>query len=191
MDEEIKDGQEVHKTPEGDSPPSPEDDDTSKNEGELTPEEIKELQKKASASSQNFERAKKAEDELRKLKKDPSQKEKKEDGLVLSPKDNLALIRAEVEDEDLDEVLEYARFKKVSVNEALKLPLLKARLAELKQERATAIATQTKGGNRGQTKVSAETILAKAKQGDLPEETDEEGIAKLVDAEWEAKNKKR
>ena len=191
MDEVIKDGQEVHETPEGDSAPSPEDDDTSKNEGELTPEEIKELQKKANASSQNFERAKKAEDELRKLKKEPPQKEKKENGLVLSPKDNLALIRDEVEDEDLDEVLDYARFKKVSVSEALKLPLLKARLAELKQERATALATQTKGGNKGVKKETGEAILERAHQQNLPSEEDDDGIGKLAGAHLAARFKQR
>ena len=158
----------------------------------LVAKEVENRKKLSAAIGQKIKHRKEVE-ELRKNNppKKEDKKEEKKDDFVFSPKDNLALIRAEVEDEDLDEVLEYARFKKVSVSEALKLPLLKSRLAELKQERATALATQTKGGNRGVKKETGEAILERARQQNLPNEEDDEGIGKLAGAHLAARFKQR
>lgn len=86
---------------------------------ELTSEQIAELKKKADVSSQNFERAKKAEADLREAKrllearsgseiKPPSAKE------IAA----LAKVAAEVHEDDIEEVLDWAAFKKIPVTEA-------------------------------------------------------------------------
>lgn len=74
MEKENKDGQEVHETPaeeEAEETPTNPDEVVVSDEEEdkpLTPEEIADLKKRADVSSQNFERAKKAEEELKKYK---------------------------------------------------------------------------------------------------------------------------
>lgn len=105
----------------------------------------------------------------------------------LSPKDALLLAKAAVDLEDVDEVLEYAKFKKVSIQDALKSPMLTAMLSERKEERETAQATAT-GKQRTETPAITEAaILSKAEKGELPKEEDASGMAKLVEAEMNRK----
>lgn len=114
-----------------------------------------ELEKK---NKQLYERLKKAEGQS-----------KGEDSL----KDLLALKDADVSAEDLDEVREYASFRKVSLAEALQSKTLKAILAERKEERRTAQATETKSP-RGIAKVTGEDVLRKAEQlGEVPDSIDQ------------------
>lgn len=149
--------------------------ETTEETPEMTPEEIAELKRKAEVSSQNFERAKKAEADLKaareNLKTVPS------DGLT--NKDILFLAKADIHEDDLDEVLDYAKFKKIPVAEAYKhvKPILDTKA----EERKTAQATHTKGGARSASKVSAEDLLRKAEQtGELPDS--EEGLQEIFRA---------
>ena len=109
--------------------------------------------------------------------------EKKPDAVVpskdeLTPKDVYALMNAKVAEEDIEQVADYAKFKKISVAEALKLTVVKTMLEESAEQRTTANATQTRGGARGTSQVKGEDILSKAeKTGELPES--EEDIQKL------------
>lgn len=133
------------------------------------------------------------DEEKEQLKKDKEELEKKNRQLFerlkkvpvkspdLSSKDVLALVRAQVSEEDMDEVIEFAAFKKISVPEALKSSTLRTILSEKSEERKTASVTQTKGSPRGTTKISGEDLLARAERtGEVPEK--EEELAALIAA---------
>ena len=136
---------------------------------------------KAEELANNYkQRAEKAENELKNSKVIP-----KEEGL--SQKDVIYLAKANIHEEDVDEVVELAKLKKITVAEAHKYmtPILETRA----EERKTASATQTKGGARGSAKVTGEDLIARAKEGKLPE-TDEDWD-KLTEARLEAKRTKK
>lgn len=170
METEIQDGSEVQETTEV----AAETTETS----EMTAEQIADLQKKAEASSQNFERAKKAEAELKEARaklevKAPSN----QDGL--STKDVVYLAKADIHADDVDDVLTYAKKMGVSVSEAHKF--FKPILSERAEERKTASASHTKGGARGNSKVSGEELLRKAETtGEVPETA--EGMQSVFEA---------
>ncbi len=96
---------------------------------------------------------------------------------VLTIKDSLALQKANIAEEDLDEVLDYAKFKKVSVAEALKSSILQTTLKQRAEERTTAEATRTGKARAGNTSLSDEQLLANAAKGELPE--DEADLGRL------------
>lgn len=105
----------------------------------------------------------------------------------LSEKDLFALVKADVAEDDIDEVKGYASYKKISVAEALKDKTLKGILSDRSEERRSAQVANTRSA-RGSSKVSGETLISKAKQGDLPDK--DEDIEALVAAELAAKMKK-
>lgn len=146
---------------------------------ELLDQELSTIREKATKAEKAEElatnykkRAEKAEGELKGLPKDS------QDGL--SNKDVLYLAKADIHEDDLDEVLEYARFKKVPVNDAHKQ--YKAVLDIRAEERKTAAATAAgKGGARGASKVTGEDLLRKAEQtGEVP--TDPDKMRELAEA---------
>ena len=150
----------------------------------LIKSEFESLDKIAKENEKKFNdqklRAEKAENELKNNKVVP-----KEEGL--SQKDVIYLAKADIHEEDVDEVVELAKLKKITVAEAHKYmtPILETRA----EERKTASATQTKGGARGSAKVTGEDLIARAKEGKLPE-TDEDWD-KLTEARLEAKRTKK
>lgn len=129
-------------------------------------------------NAQLFERAKKAEGFekidgkwIKKQKpaevKPIEQTETSKDSL--SPTDIYVLIEGKVPKEDINEVTEYAKFKNISIAEALNSPVLKGILAEKVEQRNVANGTNTGGSNRGSTKLSDSALLANADKGILPE----------------------
>jgi hypothetical protein len=91
----------------------------------------------------------------------------------LSARDILAIKDANITSEDLPEVEEFARYKKLTIAEALQSPVLRNILKDAAEERRTARATETKSP-RGIAKSSAEDVLRKAeKTGEVPESMDE------------------
>lgn len=164
--------------------------ETGSEEGEEnppTPEELKALREKAARADeleeknkQLFERAKKKEGAVEKKAVDS-----------LTPKDALILAKANVHEDDLDEVLEWAAFKKIPVADALKDATLKTILSTRAEERVTAEATNTEGGGRGAAKPSGDDLLRKAEStGEVPDTT--EGMNALFLARQARKtNKKR
>lgn len=174
MEKDTQDESEVQETTETEA----EAVETTEEEETLTKEEIAELRKKADASSQNFERLKKTEADLKeaKAKLKAQAPETSQDGL--SNKDILYLAKADIHEDDIDDVLEMARLKKVSVAEAFKFmqPILDTRA----EERKSASATQTRSA-RSTNKTSGTDLLAKAERtGEVPE-TDE-GMLALFEA---------
>lgn len=119
-------------------------------------------------NKQLFERAKKAE---------AKKEEKVAPSSELSSKDVFTLVKAGVETDDVDEVVRAAKLLGKSIPDALKDPVVQSILNTRTEERRTAVATNTKGGARGTSKVSGEDLLAKAERtGELPD-TDEGMIA--------------
>lgn len=77
----------------------------------------------------------------------------------LSPMDIIALGKADLPEEDIDEVQEYAAFKKISVTAALKDPVMSGILTNKAEVRRTAEATQTTRQHRGSQAPSGEDLL--------------------------------
>lgn len=108
-------------------------------------------------------RAENAERELKKLK--PSTEVKKVDDTGMSTKDFFALSKANVPEEDIDEVLDYAKFKGISVSEALSSSVVRSTLAEKAETRRTSQATNTRQTRTQQTAADGESIIASVKGG--------------------------
>lgn len=96
----------------------------------------------------------------------------------MSQSDLIAVVKADVPEEDLEDVIEYATLKKISVREALNAPLIKGMLAEKAEQRAIAEGTNTNGARRGNTKISDTELLSNAQKGVMPES--EEDMARLI-----------
>lgn len=104
----------------------------------------------------------------------------------LSSKDTIALINAKVHEDDVDEVVEYAKFKKISLAEALRTNVIKTSLSERAEQRATAEATTTGKARSGHAKVSGETLLRKAqKTGEMPDR--QEDLEALLEERYRTK----
>lgn len=125
-------------------------------------------------------RAKKAEAAIIKAKQKPKVEAKRvEADTKLSTFDLLALQKANIEtEEDLNEVVRWADYNKISVAEALKSNILKATLAEKAEERKSALAVNTGSGRRAGGTMTDERLLADASRGIMPESM--EDIAKLA-----------
>lgn len=104
---------------------------------------------------------------------------------TLSPTDVIALTNAKVHEDDVDEVLGYSAYRKISIAKALKDPTLKTILSTRAEERQSSNLATTKSP-RGASKVSGETLIDRARKG---EEVKEGDIDKLVAAELEGKGK--
>ncbi len=138
------------------------------------------------------EKAKKAEEVAnnQRIRAEKAEKKPKDDNQApknnLSPTDIIALAKADVSEDDIQEVLDYAEYKKISVKDALVSTVIKSLLAEKKEERQTAQATAVKQQRRGQTSSSGSEALKKAETtGEMP--TDKDGMDKLVDARFNRK----
>lgn len=92
----------------------------------------------------------------------------------LSSLDILALSRSNVHDEDIEDVVEYAKFKKISVAEALKSNTVKAVIAEKSEYRKTAEVTTTGAAKKTQSKVSDQALSENLSKGVVPEKGSEE-----------------
>lgn len=91
----------------------------------------------------------------------------------LSIKDSFALMKANVSEDDIEDVVEYAKFKKISVSEALKSGVVKSMIAEKEEFRKSQEASTTPNAKRGTPKVTDDTILENARKGKLGESEDE------------------
>lgn len=87
----------------------------------------------------------------------------------LSTADIIALTKANIDPEDVEDVLEYSRFKNIPVSEALKSSVVKATLSEKNELRQSAQATSVGTSRRAASRVSDEQLLENARKGILPE----------------------
>lgn len=106
--------------------------------------------------------------------------EPKVEGQQMSPKDIIALNKANVHEDDIEEIQNYASYKKISVADALKDKILQSILSDKQAERTTAGATHTGPSRRGSSQPTEDQILADASANKLPE--DDAGIARLMAA---------
>ena len=180
MVEEIK--EETLDTPE-ESEPQEENTEPAKE-----PVEENEELKKAQELATNYKvRAEKAEALAKQLKK-PEEKEapKTSEKSEYSLQDIRAL--QDVHDDDVDEVVEFARFKGISITEAKKSLTVQNLLNAKKEERKTAEATNVGGSRKGSSKASAEEIHEKAMSGQVPES--DEDMKKMIEHRFTPKELK-
>jgi hypothetical protein len=147
---------------------------------ELLMQEFKSLSEKAKEAekakelAENYKiRAEKAEKASKKGNSEGEKTPKNERNEEMSSRDIIALTKANIADEDIDVVLDYAKFKKISVAESLKSSVVKATLAENEEHRKTAAATNTGTGRRGVQQKSEGSLLSEFKSGKVPETDDE------------------
>jgi len=119
------------------------------------------------ATAQLYARMKKAEDKAKEVEAKLAQTSsgKPESKGTMSTTDLIAVMNAKVNEEDIGDVEEYARFKGISVAEALKTSVVKTLLSEKEEMRKTANATNTRGSRVGTNKSSPSDLLAKARTG--------------------------
>jgi len=86
-----------------------------------------------------------------------------------STEDLYALMKADIPQEDIADVREYAQFKGISIAEALQTGAVRSILAEKVEQRTVASATNTGNSKRSSGKISDEALLANANSGKLPE----------------------
>ena len=130
-------------------------------------------------------KAKQADKQKVQAKKPESNKQP--DKIEITPLDTIALMEAEVTNtDDINEVLDYARFKDISVAKALKSNIVKTTIADKVAERQTAEATATKGGKKGVSTPDADTLIQQANEGNFPEDP-----ADLARARMEQKKSKK
>ena len=89
--------------------------------------------------------------------------------------DNATLARIYgIHEDDIEEVLDLAKFKRLLLAETLKLGATKAILAEKVEFRKTAEVSNTGNARRSVSKVSDETLLANLAKGEVPQPGSEE-----------------
>lgn len=195
-DTEKKDKDDSDDTDEEDSDEeeSEEDDTEDKsddsNDSEETVESLNaKLSQERKARKDQQLRAEKAE---RLLKEKGKKKESKDSDSKsdLSSKDIIAITNAKIHEDDIDDVVDYAKFKKISVAEALKSPILKQTLKAKAEERQTGDTTNTRKNRGGTAKKSGDALLDKAsKTGELP--GDDAGMDAVIDARHKRMGQRR
>lgn len=133
---------------------------------ELLDAEIKSLGKNKELADNYKKRAEKAEQDAKKIA--PVEEN-------LTQKDVLVLSKADVHEDDMDEVIDFAKFKKISIADALKNDSLKAILSHNTEVRKSAAVAQAKPRQGGQQKPTDEAVIEKAfDKGEIPEKGSEE-----------------
>lgn len=145
----------------------------------------REARAKAEELAQNYKiRAEKAEKKAKETETTTPKVEnvtESKDGL--SSRDTIAIINAKVHEDDIDEVVEYAKFKKISIQEALKSNIVKASLAEKAEHRETAETTSTGRVRSGNASRTGESMLSKAREkGEMPDSGAD--LDKMLDARF-------
>lgn len=136
---------------------------------------------KARELAENYKiRAEKAERELKKPRETPTaQVHSQEDTPQLNIKDQLFLAKADIHPDDIEEVLDWAKFKKIGIQDAYKA--LKPKLDANSEERKTAAVANVSSQRRSAAKVTDDMLIQNAKSGKLPDADDD--IARLVKAQ--------
>tara|TARA_R110000850_G_scaffold63547_1_gene143546 strand:- start:2440 stop:2964 length:525 start_codon:yes stop_codon:yes gene_type:complete len=151
-------------------------------EEDVDVEEVEDIDTEPEEEAVDWEaRAKKAEAAIIKAKSKP--KAEKVDAPRTDSKmsifDQKAIFNADIDtQEDLDEIMDYADRKGISVADALQSTVIKATLAENAQIRKSAQAVNTGTGRRAGGAVSDDRLMSDAKKGIMP--SSEEDIAKLA-----------
>jgi chromatin segregation and condensation protein Rec8/ScpA/Scc1 (kleisin family) len=131
-------------------------------------------------------RAEMAEKEAKKASKPvPAPKKTGE----LSTMDAITLMKANVDEDDIEEITNYANYKGISIREALKDNVVKSMISDRTEQRKTAEATNTGSSRRTTNKVSDDSLMQNAKAGRMPESDSD--IERLAEAHLMASVKPR
>ncbi len=192
LDEEDLDNEDTEDqdNPENDDQGSEDDDDEGKDEPENKFKKAYENQKT---------RAEKAEAKLKELMGDKGDKKpapaKKPASNVkaqeLSQTDTYTLLRNNIHEDDVKDVVDYARLRGISISEAIKSPLVKSIISENESKRTTSkVASKGNEGRRGSYRVPVEVLLSNARKGIYPD--NDADLDRLVDAQMaQRKNKNK
>lgn len=124
-------------------------------------------------------RAEKAE----KLAKSSTKEEvKAEAAQGMTTRDVIALTKANIHEDDISEVEEYAKFKNISVADALKSSVVKTLIKEKEEMRKTANVANTSNARRSQVRPTGQDLIAKAVKGETVDD-----IEALAQARMEAR----
>lgn len=126
---------------------------------ELIDEELKGLREKALDADKHKKAYEDQKVRNEKAEKALREKENEKKSGELSTKDFYALTKANVPEEDIDDVAEYAKFKGISITEAIKSSVVKATLAEKAETRRVANATQVRSTRSQNTEPDGKSIL--------------------------------
>ena len=148
------------------------DTDTGEDEGddEESAEALKARLKKAEELARNQRiRAEKAESKLKgdTHKEIPSSKK---ESSALSNSDIFTLVKANVPEEDVEDVQKYAKMNNLSIKDALNSNFMKSYLSNKASERATAEATYTGAPRKTSSKKTGGQLLSEAQSGNLPDD---------------------
>ena len=125
---------------------------------------------KAKELANNYKiRAEKAEKAAKTAKSEPTIKESPKPAGEIASKDMYALMEAKVPQDDIDEVIDFAKFKGISVAEALKSSYIKSTLVEKAEQRNVAGAANVNGSKRSSGKVPDDVLLSNATKGVMPD----------------------
>ncbi len=134
----------------------------------LVSKEIESKKMLSKTIAQKIKHRTEAEELRKKSSVIPPAAEKKDSDL--SSKDIIALTKAGVADEDIDEIIDYAKYKKISIAEALKSQVITISIKEKEEQRKAAAAQNTGAARRGSVKTSDEEVVAQVERGLLPED---------------------
>lgn len=148
----------------------------------LVAKELDHDKKLSSAIGAKIKHRTEAEELKKKIPVETPPVEKKAEG-GLTEKDVIYLAKAEIHEEDVDEVVAYAKKMGVGVKEAHKF--FEPILAHRAEVRKTAEATNTGTSRQSPTKLSDDELLSKASRNELPEDPAE--IDRLMKAKLFAK----
>jgi len=158
-------------------------------EPEIEPqdEELEDIEELKSRNQELYEQLKKAKGFVRDkrgkwVKKEVYQAEqaKKEPRIAedITRTELYSLVKANVPEEDTEEVITYAKSRGMTITEALKTPEVKAILRVREEYRQSEEATNVSPSRRGSSKISDDTLLANARKGEMPES--DEDLLRLI-----------
>lgn len=141
----------------------------------LTKKEIDNSKKLSSAIGAKIKHRTEAQKLAEELKKGKDvvtedKETKSNDKNQLSSIDTIAIMRANVHTDDIDEVVEYAKFKGISVSEALKSSVVRGLLSEKEEFRKSEEVANTSSSRRVVNKVTPDALLKNLSKGEVPEE---------------------
>ena len=199
LDQNLKDQEENHNL---DDNQNDDDEDQNRDEGDQNnddgddgEETIESLKAKLAKTQQAYENQKKRAEKAESRKSEDGKDNKKVEqpkkiskSDELSPKDLYALMENKVPKDDIDDVVQYAKFSKISVEQALETDFVTRLLADKAEKRATARATNIGASSRGAGKPSGSSLLNNAiTKGEIPD--DDEDLDRMIDARLEHKKK--
>lgn len=169
------------------------------NSGDKTEEELISDWEKAEQEEREAEKARLAEEAAKakeladnyKIRAEKAERRTPEESTPktgLSQTDMILLARAEIHEDDIEEVLEYAKYKKIPVKDALKSTVIRSILAERNEERKTSDATAVGSKRQGSKPSSGSELLSDAIAGKVPQSDDE--IERLAEARFRSKTRR-